>query len=371
MPAPASSWRLRDGVEEDMKGILECWRDSFAEDGVEPMTPAHWRWKFRENPLGPSRFFVADHDGRVVGHYGTINQRFLVDGVPVSSALVVDVLTHPEYQRQGMFTKLGAYALGRCASDQRIQFTTGFPIRPAVIPGHMKVGWTGRFRVGTWVQLLSAKPVLKSKSKLLGTFPAAASVAGYLATPPLRAYSRALLLGRRRVRVEQLRTIDEQRLGDFLARLHAELPPLSSIQVRTPELLRWRYDSNPSAQYRYHVALDEHDQVTGMAVSRRALLLGVASTAIADLLVLPRHRHRRSVLKAIVADVRESAVRDRSALLAMMVSSQSPLLPSPWTLGFIPTPSRFLFITRELQAGCPAARDGLMWHLMWGDTDDV
>jgi GNAT superfamily N-acetyltransferase len=368
---PPVPWRLREGVETDVPGILECWAAAFAADGVEPMTPEHWRWKFLGSPIGSAKFFVADHDGRIVGYYAVIPQTFLIDGREHPGSIVVDVLTHPEYQRQGMFTKLGAYALAHCRDDPRFEFTTGYPIRPAVIPGHLKVGWRIRFQIGTWVQVLSAAAAIRAKVPLLRRLPGLAAAAGLAPTLACRAWSRLRLDGAARCRVERLDTADYPRFVRFFIAMHADLPRASAIQKRTPELFHWRYDGNPTHSYLYHVALADDGNAVGLAVTRQARLMGADCTVVADLLALPRRADRVAVLRRLVADIRGTALERGSALVAMMVTHPNPILPSPWKLGFVPIPYRFSFITRELAEQTAGNRDDLVWHLMWGDTDDV
>jgi GNAT superfamily N-acetyltransferase len=368
---PPVPWLLRDGVEADVPGILECWAAAFVGDGVEPMTPEEWHWKFLGSPVGPARYFVADHGGRIVGYYAVIPQAFLIDGQECPGSIVVDVLTHPDYQRQGMFTKLGAYAMARCRADPRFEFTTGYPIRPAVIPGHLKVGWRIRFQIGTWVQILSASAALQAKVPSLGRLPGVAGLAGLAPTLVCRAWSRFRLSGAARCRVERLDHVDPMRFARFLAALQQGLPPRCALQRRTPQLMQWRYDGNPAHAYTYHAAADGEGNILGLAVTRPARLMRAECTVLADLLVIPRHENRLAVLRRLIADVREAALERGSALIAMMVTHPNPILPSPWKLGFVPIPHRFSLITRELADQTAIDRDDLVWHLMWGDTDDV
>ena len=60
-------------------------------------------------------------------------------------SIVVDVMSHPDYRKQGMFTALGRAGLAD-AGQAGIDFSFGFPIRKEVMPGHLKVGWRHLFR---------------------------------------------------------------------------------------------------------------------------------------------------------------------------------------------------------------------------------
>ncbi|MCA9524598.1 MAG: GNAT family N-acetyltransferase, partial [Myxococcales bacterium] len=52
---------------------------------------AHYRWKFRQPPLGAVNV-IAERDGRLVGHYGYIIREFLIDGRPARVGLGTDML---------------------------------------------------------------------------------------------------------------------------------------------------------------------------------------------------------------------------------------------------------------------------------------
>ena len=76
--------------------------------------------------------------------------------------MVCDVMTHPEARGQGVFTKIGRYATEKM-KEQKIHFTTGYPIRPEVIPGHIKVGWEKPFQLPLYLRPLKSNDLLKSK----------------------------------------------------------------------------------------------------------------------------------------------------------------------------------------------------------------
>lgn len=370
-PRRQPSWIIREGTPKDVSGILECRAAAFADLDLDKRDPRYWRWEFLANHAGPARLFVADHDGRIVGHYAVVPQRFLINGLKHAGSIVVDVMTHPDYQRQGMFTELGRYAIQHCTQDPRLEFTTGYPIRQEVIPGHLKVGWKIRFKIGTWVQVLSAARLLRSRAKAIRVIPGLATLLGFAPTIAARSWSLMCARDRSGIHVERLDAVASVRFDEFLARLHATLPAGCAIQERTTEFLRWRYDANPTRTYTYHLALGDSGAAVGLAVTRKVQLLGVQTLAIADLIVLDETYGRLDVVRTLIADIRRMALDRGAAMMAMMLTQPNPIVPSPWLFGFVPTPYRFSFITRQFMSHTAIDCDSLRWHLMWGDTDDV
>src|SRR5690606_12961649 len=109
-PRPPVTWQTREASADDMAGILACRAVTFAGEEPEKGEPDYWRWEFVDNHAGPARLFVAEDDSktgtdRIVGHYAVIPQRFILDDLDLRGSIVVDVMTHPDYRFQGMFTK--------------------------------------------------------------------------------------------------------------------------------------------------------------------------------------------------------------------------------------------------------------------------
>ncbi|MCA8965066.1 MAG: GNAT family N-acetyltransferase [Planctomycetes bacterium] len=367
---PPITWTTRRADTSDMAGILACREVTFAGEDLDKADAAYWNWEFVDNHAGPARLFVAVDGERIVGHYAVIPQRFVLDQQVLPGSIVVDVMTHPDYRFQGMFTRLGGYSLAQCEGDGDFEFTTGYPIREAVIPGHLKVGWRIRFRIGTYVMPLAMAPLLRARLPWLGKVPGLASVLGALPGAALRLWGK-LRLGRgdAGVRIERREQVDAARLATFWEQVRAAPPAGCMLQERSAEYLAWRFDANPNRHYLYHLACDEGGKVLGFVVSRPAPLLDVEAMTVVDACLLPGVGE--AVLRRLLADVRARAVEIGCPMLAMMVTQPNPYFPNPSRLGFLATPYRFSFITRPLAPGGRSEDDSLRWHLMWGDTDDV
>jgi hypothetical protein len=381
-PAPQSSeppkppkkpitWTSRVASAADMAGILQCREATFVGEDLEKADPAYWRWEFVDNHAGPAHLYVAADGDRIVGHYAVIPQTFVLDRQRLPGSIVVDVMTHPDYRFQGMFTTIGAFALADCERRGGLEFTTGYPIREAVIPGHLKVGWRIRFLIGTYVMPLRMGPLLAARLPWLGKVPGLAAVLGALPGALLRAFG-AWRLRRgadAKVRIERRDTVDAARLDALWQKVAAAPPARTVLQERTAAFLAWRFDGNPNRDYTWHLATDQSGALAGFVVSRIAKLLGVDAMIAVDVLLAPGVDE--GVLRRLLGDVRELAVARGCAMVATMVTQPSPYVPPPARLGFLAAPYRFSFITRPLAQDCRTEDDGLRWHLMWGDTDDL
>jgi hypothetical protein len=362
-------WILREGNLEDAEGILECRQRTFSGEDLEKQERKYWEYEFIRNHAGPAYFFVASDGDQIVGHYAIIPQYFFLNGDRHIGSIVVDVMTDPDYRYQGMFVALGRYALSYATEKTNMEFTTGYPIRPEVLPGHLKTGWVVNFPMNAWVMPLFLDAILKRRFPLTEKIPGIFLLTRILGSIVFRSFSWLQLLKNSTYRVERLTRCDVARFNAFWDRFKASAPPNCLIQERTAEYLSWRYDSNPSRNYTYHIAVDQQGDMAGFIVTRIASLMNVSAMVLVDALFLPGSGN--DAVRGLIRDVRQMALANMCSMCAVMVNQPNLIFPSPWKYGFFPTPYRFKLITRELTENSVVQNPGLQWHLMWGDTDDL
>jgi GNAT superfamily N-acetyltransferase len=87
----------------------------------------YFQWKFLQNPAGRAVGFVAYHEGNVAGFYGVIPEHFVVGGEETIVYQSMDTMTHPNYQRQGLFTNLAKKTYQHLVEQDGEVFIIGFP----------------------------------------------------------------------------------------------------------------------------------------------------------------------------------------------------------------------------------------------------
>src|SRR4030042_4752234 len=95
-------WKIRDGNEEDMGGILLLRNLVFGEVERDKLNPRFWRWQIQENPDGNAWIHLAEDGNRIVGHLADLPKRFSVQGKVVLGTLTHDMMVHPDYRRRGI-----------------------------------------------------------------------------------------------------------------------------------------------------------------------------------------------------------------------------------------------------------------------------
>ncbi len=136
----------RDG---DEAAILDCYNAVFPHAGVglPPRTQAHWRWKFRDNPVPRMLHMLAEApNGDIVGMYVGIPVRIWVEGEERLAAQGVDFCVLPDWRRRGgphgLFVDIGRAYIDTWHGPNpgEVSFTYGWPV-PAWRSGQKHLGY--------------------------------------------------------------------------------------------------------------------------------------------------------------------------------------------------------------------------------------
>lgn len=325
----------------------------------------HYDWKFHGFPAPPHRprsyEYAARLDGAIVGYYAAIPYPYVVNGKVHKVGMVCDVMTDPSQQGKGIFTKLGAYSTDSLRT-QGVSFTTGYPIRPWVIPGHLKVGWKIAFKLPIYIRVLKFTSALKAKK--LGAV-----------APILNLLLRAQRAAQRAfvgfdpayiTRVLSQRAFAEDRGYDgFFSLWSAEQ---ENYLVKSKEFLAWR-TSAPGTQYHFLQVTKAGSQVA-FALARKVELEKIPCLAILDLMVLKDHVSCLASLQECIAELAE---RQGAELVVSMMSPTTAKRLKVGRSGFLRSPKVFSLIIKRLspELGDDTLFEEKSWNLFWIDSDDL
>lgn len=326
---------LREGSPSDRDAILALRKLTFADEDREKQHADFWEWEFRDGYAGPGRIFVAEADGRVVGHFAFVPQMY----DSIRGALAVDVMTHPEFRRQKVFSRLAEYAADRLKDEFPI--ITAFQIREAVMGGMTAGGWRAAL----------ALPVLLKPLSLRG-------LARDFGLPFGAALTQA---NEERLR-DSIRTIAER---DF-DQIDSLLTTPNPRQRRSSEFLRWRYKRNPHWSYELE-GFFEGDRLRAFLIHRETILRGLQTLAIADAGCL---RGSETALRQLIRHACKRGRRRKLAVAGALVSRHHPAYRTLLRTGFLPGPHRFRLLLQVFDERLRRLNDA-PWSLSWGDTDHL
>jgi GNAT superfamily N-acetyltransferase len=217
---------IRRATEADRDAILALLATSLGRES-DPRYDALYAWKHEENAFGPSPAWVAMDGDRLAGFRVLMRWEFLDGDTVVRAVRAVDTATHPDYQGQGIFTRLTLHAIDELRDDVSFVFNTP---NDQSRPGYLKMGWEVVGRLPTAV-----RPVGLAGIPRIAT-----------ARVPAERWSSPSTAGAAAAEV----------LTDVAAleRLLGSLPPSPGLRTDlSPAFLQWRY-STPLLSYRAVVA---------------------------------------------------------------------------------------------------------------------
>lgn len=90
--------------DERLQGYLALFRAAFPQ--ANQYTPDYLRWMYRDNPEGAAFGHDAIVEDRVIAHFVGLPAKTTLAGQIRKSLLILNVATHPEHQRKGLFAEL-------------------------------------------------------------------------------------------------------------------------------------------------------------------------------------------------------------------------------------------------------------------------
>jgi len=333
-----NSWCNRPYHEGDEHGILALRRAAFGNLDPVRLLMSTWRWQFRDNPAGAPFIRLAECRGRVVAQYAVIPMRVSVDGTERTLAFSCDTMTHPAFQRRGLFSLLAGAVYRDMEEQAGIRGVFGFPNR-ASMPGFVKnLGWRPIASLPPWVTPANPAGAL---------FPPGAGFREKgrdLALSPLSGFGPCF--------------------DDLWAR---HRPEKGVALVRDSRYLSWRYPAFPDFGYR-SFSVTEQGETRGFLVLRPIKIKGIPILAIVDAFPL------NILSPGLLGLLRKMAAKARATAITALFA------PADYRkarhLGFFPAPKKISPKTFELagrfypdEPESITSADG--WRVSFGDTDIV
>jgi GNAT superfamily N-acetyltransferase len=229
---------IRPATEQDFLGIVELARRSL---GWSDDDTRFLKWKHVMNPFGESLMLVAVAGTRLAGFRAFLRWDFRSsEGQTVPAVRAVDTATDPDFQGQGVFTRLTLAALDELAA-RGVAFVFNTPNEKS-LAGYLKMGWRNLGRLPVAVR--------PARLRFVRTGPTAREGAARSPVPTTAGQAASEVLTHT-AEIERLLRVVEHPAG--LATRH------------TAASLAWRYGYAPLG---YRVLLVEAEPQLGMAVFR-------------------------------------------------------------------------------------------------------
>lgn len=353
-------FKKETSLERQRQLFIECFPEAI---GTPDESTEHYNWKFHSFPHTPHSFeYIARTNDDLLGYYAAIPYQYNFFGKQVSVGMVCDVMTGIQARGKGVFTRLGSFSTNQL-KDQNLAFTTGYPIRKEVIPGHLKVGWEIQFELPSYIKFLKLNSLLKSKK--LGLL-------APLGNMGVNVYNGVLSLLKSssnknlQVHVFSEKEIDKiAGLQDFLTSWQYETP---ISLVKNVDFLKWRL-GGPGKSY-FITVVSDNDKITGISISRKVIKDNIPGLWILDFMVLNNNKKTVGLLHKSLTKL---AIENEAEAMLCMTSSVIKRKYNFIGNGFLKSPFKFFLIVKQLdeRINKDKLKDVNNWHLMWIDSDDL
>jgi hypothetical protein len=350
---------FRSFLKSDRAAVLSLFKAAFG----KPRDESQWAWEYDDYRSRPI-IVVADASGRIVGHYAVLPRALRIDGRAVLAGLVVDVMTHPDYGRRGVFVNSAQKAFSD-AEMAGIDMLVGFP-NEAAIRGHLKAGWSDLGHVRVYARPLRIKRAL-GVTRLEGCIPR--GLVEFLDAVFCRFSYLTVCASPSR------NTLAHISVDDFLAMIpsldaliEGGIPADRVATVRSADWLAWRLNDPTGIHDIILARRNDTAEISGYMVLKFKELKGLRICAILDLVTADDSSN--TIVDLTREAVRTALTRDCDACLVL----GNPSAPNRWLLRrmmVLPTPKKLRFIARPLsKSSLPGCCSDLQnWYIEFIDHD--
>jgi predicted N-acetyltransferase YhbS len=357
-------WSMRPYREGDEASICQL----FALTMGKELTAARWNWLYRDNHTGVVLITVAEGEhGELAGQCALKPVRMKVGSKVCLGAQSLDAAVRPDYQGQGIYTELAAYAC-RTAAEKGVPLVYGFPNRNS---HHLLASRLNRVdlwdRPPVFMLILDAEQILGMRIH---------NEAVRSVVTPLGRMALSWFYSLREIRIPhdcRLVPVDrfDDRMDEFWERASR---PYQIAVVRDRQYLNWRYVENPEKEYSLFV-IERHGKVAGYIVLKCERRFEQEIGFIVDMLTLPGEQE---LADGLIAEAVRFFQAQHMHVVSCLMLEHLPYTRSLAANRFVKMPRRLL--PQELYLSVRGQSDEhpedlivdpRNWFITWGDHDVV
>lgn len=352
-----------DGLAEQRKLFIECFPET---RGTSRESTMHYEWKFRSFPTKNNEKayeYVAKLDNVIIGYYAAIPYEYLIQGKLFQIAMVCDVMTGIKARGKGVFTKLGVYSADQFKKEG-LAFSTGYPFRPEVIPGHKKAGWDFPFQIPMYGKFLKFNTFLRTRKKSYLIPFANLAISLFNNVLNLFIYKSGNIIAER-YNHSQISEIDG--FCDFIKEWCSE--NLIALN-KSIDFYQWRLGA-PEKDYEIIVLRNKDTRLfLGYSIVREVTKDEVPCLGVLDFNFI---LSTKLYSKRLLWEIEQSAKSYNSELILMMMMKHKAKEYSIKATGFLKTSFPFSFIIKQFNESLVSSflKNEKNWNLMWIDSDDL
>jgi len=356
-------WSIRPYKEGDEEGILELRK------AIDPPRKHDrerwmrwWHWMYKDNPAGNGKIWLADCNGKIVGHSAVIPVVMKIGSETVTGFQSIDTMTHPDWRRQGIYETLAKKTYAEAAKEG-VHIGYRFPNKNSHPIAIKKLNWFDVankqivFKPYHWRNTIR----LRVKNKFLARLLAIGAILVFNKIS-VRTQGASMVEG---LTITQVSSFDK-RIDGLWNRISNQYP---IMVVRNKDYLNWRYCAVPNIDYSIYVA-EKAKEICGYLVLRCLLMEQTKVGRIFDILAESEQIAQCLILKAV-----EQCEQERVDIIYCNLIANKMYLKALRRNGFISSPfvkgfwfcaySSSHYISKEF------LKDPQNWYIQVGDSDAI
>lgn len=342
---------------------LSNFRNIFGPNPFKTTTPEYYEWKISKNPYQEGHIYLESRDGIVVGSTTVTPKRIHSFGKTIIGAEIGDSYTHPNYRRQGIFSR----AVNECtgyATSHGIDFLYATPTAQSdsLLGFKEKLGYPpcehSKLKLMTkYVHLL---PVHNAIFRKYGK---------NIVTRMLACMYFYFITFRYRIS-KQVSTISITRANQFPEELDglwgAKRDDYAFYVIRDHTYLHWRFIQNPDE---YIVFLAE---LGGLCVGYLvAKLSKVEEYCVGTLCDFATEKDRCDVFSALLSKAQETLVECGAHYIQVICVDKSPYYATLCRAGYGSRDDRPVVVFSGTAIGKQVLQKDARWYFTIADSDII
>ena len=353
------NWSIQtynEGDEEEavrlLKSVYGKWHDM-----------NYWLWKYKNNPAGffKSNIQIARDNDKMIGYFALVPVKMKLKSIQILGSLGVDLATHQDYQRQGVFVAMANKLYAEAAKND-IPITYAFPFyEEAAHKGHMKMGWLTPCIIPNMVKRLSIDKAIKNRIKNRLLQKVGLMIGRILLSKKLRIRKPPRTEG---LTIEKI-TVFDGRVDKLWEKVSEDY---NILVIRDSNYLNWRYAHHPDKKYTIFTA-EKDSEILGFVVLGSEEFYPNKVGYIVDILTVNDKEITQHLLTKSLEYFRSNNV---DAVTCWMLRHHwyYKMLKEN---GFTSTPSRIALVAQTLSSRVSkeVLADPQDWFITMGDDDGI
>jgi len=349
-------WSIRQYHEGDKEQILELRATTLGDSRNDQW----WNWIYENGPDGPSSVWLAVTEQKVVGLNTRLPLRMKIGDQVYKVALSYDIMTHPDYQRQGILGELAKKGTGY-AEKIGISCTYGIAMnRIMPIYKGLKMGYDHIeiCELPLLVKIISLGKVLKRSF----------GIPAFIGNPLGYAWEsitmRKSSTQNNDIEIEQVSSFDES-IDEFWLKA-SELKKI--MIVKDMKYLNWRYVEKPGDEYIIFLA-KRQEEIIGYIVFK-SKSDPMTRGFIVDILTLPGED---IVAELLISKAIEYFQGEGALTISCVMLQDTSYYRTLRKLGFMHRHSSLWLGIRlhDPNLSGESLADPGNWYFVWGDNDTM